>query len=68
MKTQEAWDEANKFSSTLLVLISIILNILQLGLFVLLQKEMAFLITGFLILFGVMLIVPLTEIHLRKTC
>ena len=66
MKSQVAWDEANKFASTLLVLISIILNVLQLGLFLLLQREMAFLITGILILFGVMLIIPVKEIHLRK--
>lgn len=67
LSSQEAWDEANKFSSSLLVLIAVLLNVVQLALFLLLDQEQAFIITGIFLVFGVLLVIPLTEIHLRKT-
>ena len=66
MASQEAWNRANEYSSRLLVLVALVLNILQLILFLWLDREVAFLIVGVLMILGVLLIIPLTEMHLRK--
>ncbi len=66
MSSEQAWKMANDFSSTLLLLISIGLNVFQAACFLFLKSQTAFLLTGIGITIGVVLIIPLTEIHVRK--
>lgn len=65
MASQQAWEKGNEYASKLLVLVAIVLNILQLILFLWLTREVAFLIVGVFMILGVLLIIPLTEMHLR---
>lgn len=66
MASEQAWEISNDYSSKLLVLVAIVLNILQLILFLWIDREVAFLIVGGLMIVGVLLIIPFTERHLRK--
>jgi uncharacterized membrane protein len=66
MKSQEVWDEGNRYSSNLLVIVSLITSLTQVVWQLLWPGEWAFL--GPVIIMCVLLIasVPLTEKHLKK--
>jgi len=66
MKSQEAWDCANQYSSNTFVGIAGLICIVQVVLWSLLPPGDAVLwTTGFLVV-GVIFVIPLTEIHLKK--
>ncbi|MBX2965183.1 MAG: SdpI family protein [Cyclobacteriaceae bacterium] len=66
MKSQEAWDLANAYSSNLLLIVSGLTCVVQVVLWSLMLPEQAILWTcGFLVA-GVIAVIPLTEIHLKK--
>ena len=66
MKSQEAWDCANRYSSNAFVIIAALICLVQVVLWSLLPPNDAILwITGVLVV-GVIAVIPLTEWHLRK--
>lgn len=66
MKSQEAWDCANRYSSNAFVIIAALICLVQIVLWSLLPPNDAILwITGVLVA-GVIAVIPLTEWHLRK--
>jgi uncharacterized membrane protein len=66
MKSQEAWDCANRYSSNSFVVIAALICLVQVVLWSLLPPNDAILwITGVLVA-GVIAVIPLTEWHLRK--
>jgi uncharacterized membrane protein len=66
MKSQEAWDCANRYSSNAFVIIAALICLVQVVLWSLLPPNDAIMwITGVLVA-GVIAVIPLTEWHLRK--
>ena len=66
MAGEEAWKESNDYASSLLAWLALFLNVIQLILFLWLEQHVAFLMVGALMILAVLLIIPLTEIHLGK--
>ena len=66
MQNQEMWDEANSYSSSLMVLIAALLNMIQVFACLVFPFNTGLLITSAMMVFLLILIVPLTEYHLKK--
>ena len=66
MDSDAAWAAANTYSSRLFILISLILNLIQIIIFLVFDAQVAFLVMGVIITIGVFLIVPLTESYLKR--
>jgi uncharacterized membrane protein len=66
MKSQEAWDCANRYSSNALVVIATLICLVQVGLWSLLPPNDAILWTTGVLVAGVIAVIPLTEVHLKK--
>lgn len=66
MKSQEAWDEANAYSSQLMLKVSIATIIAQMIGHFLLSGESAILLGVGVLLVGVIAIIPLTETRLKS--
>ena len=66
MTSKEMWRLANEYSSRLLVMVALGLNLIQAVLFFTIERNSAFLIVSAFMVLGVLLIIPLTEVYLRK--
>ena len=66
MASQVAWEAANQYASRVFILITLVLNIIQIILFLVLEIHLAFIIMGGLITIAVFLIIPFTESFLKK--
>jgi uncharacterized membrane protein len=66
MKSQEVWDEANRYSVNLMIGVGIIVTLTQLILQFMLKGQLRFTIPTILLVFLLIAIIPLTEVHLRK--
>lgn len=66
MRDQTSWDEANAFSASLMVLVSILLNIFQAVCYLFLPGEKAALTVCVVMVLGLLLVIPLTENHLKQ--
>lgn len=66
MQNQFMWDKANSYSSSLMVLFSGLLNVIQVIVCLLFPLETGLLITSAMMVFLLILILPLTEHYLKK--
>ena len=66
MKNQETWDEANRYSPNLMILVSIITTLLQGIFYFTLNPKNAGAIATWVMVVLLLLIFPLTENHLKK--
>jgi len=66
MKSQAAWDEANKFSANLMIGAGIFVSIIQLILFFIIDGHLKILLPITLLLILLVAIIPITEVHLKK--
>ncbi|MEQ8241762.1 SdpI family protein [Fulvivirga sp.] len=66
MKSQEAWDEANRFSLNLMLGVGIIVTLTQIVLYFTLAGQLKLIIPTILLVVLLIAIIPVTEIHLRK--
>ncbi|MBX2967771.1 MAG: SdpI family protein [Cyclobacteriaceae bacterium] len=67
MKSQEAWDCANRYSSNALVVMAVLICFVQAVLWSLLPPNDAILWTTGVLVVGVIAVIPLTEVHLKKS-
>ena len=66
MQNQETWHAGNQYSTRLFIYIALILNALQGLTFLVLNRELAFILTGLFITIGVACIMVLTERYLKE--
>ena len=66
MKSQEVWDEANKFSFNLIIGVGIIITLTQLIFHFSLKGHLKLTIPTILLVVLLVAIIPITEVHIRK--
>ncbi len=66
MKNQQTWDEANRYSSKLMLAVSIIAIIISALIVYIFKTEKAILISVVITLLLIVSVIPLTEWHLKK--
>lgn len=66
MKSQEVWDCANRYSSNALIVIAVLICFVQVVLWSLMSFNNAIICTSVVLVVGVVAVIPLTEVHLKK--
>lgn len=66
MKSQEVWDEANRYCNNLMFGVGIIVTLTQIVLFFTLEGQLKILIPTMLLVVLLVSMIPITEVHLRK--
>lgn len=66
MKNEDIWEEANRYSSNLLVLLMVGVVIFQAFAIMLFSETVAIMSSTVVLVLAVILLIPLTEMHLNK--
>lgn len=66
MKSQEAWDCANKYSANALVVVAILTLLVQTIAYLVIRGEQSILWASGALIIGIITTIPLTEIHLKN--
>lgn len=66
MRSQEAWDCANRYSSVALIIVSVLTCVVQLITYALLDGKDSIIWSSVFLVVGLVAVIPLTEIHLKR--